>query len=83
MTTYSLAQTASIHQNFRFQPANHTLPDAMVTGGATVTTATAGGIAYAMSQNTPLLCKAPDGSLQYFTLDAERSLPGSPVLKRV
>lgn len=37
----------------------------------------------AMSQNTPVMCKRPDGSQAWFTIDAERSLPGAIVLKAV
>lgn len=37
----------------------------------------------AMAQNTQVLCKNPDGSQSYYTLDAERSLPGAVVLKAV
>ena len=37
----------------------------------------------AMAQNTQILCKNPDGSQSYYTLDAERSLPGAVVLKAV
>ena len=37
----------------------------------------------AMAQNTQVLCKNPDGSQSYYTIDAERSLPGAVVLKAV
>lgn len=37
----------------------------------------------AMSEGTQFLCLKPDGSSAYYTFDAERSLPGSPVLKAV
>lgn len=36
-----------------------------------------------MAQNTQVLCKNPDGSQSWFTIDAERSLPGAVVLKAV
>jgi len=34
----------------------------------------------AMSQNTPILCKNFDGSQSWYTIDAERSLPGGPIV---
>lgn len=37
----------------------------------------------AMAQNSQVLCKNPDGSQSYYTIDAERSLPGAVVLKAV
>lgn len=37
----------------------------------------------AMSQNSQVLCKNPDGSQSYYTLDAERTTPGNLVLKAV
>ena len=37
----------------------------------------------AMASNAQILCKKPDGSQAYFTIDAERSLPGALVMKAV
>ena len=37
----------------------------------------------AMNQNTQVLCKNPDGSKSWYTLDAERSTPSTPVLRPV
>ena len=37
----------------------------------------------AMAQGTQVLCKNPDGSQSWYTIDAERSLPGAVVLKAV
>ena len=42
-----------------------------------------GSQANAMQNNTRVLCKNPDGSQSYYTIDAERSLPGAVVLKAV
>ena len=42
-----------------------------------------GGQQSAMAANAQILCKNPDGSQSYYTLDAERSLPGAVVLKAV
>ena len=43
----------------------------------------AGSQQLAMSDNTQILCKNPDGSQSWYTIDAERSLPGAIVLKAV
>lgn len=37
----------------------------------------------AMKNNTQVLCKNPDGSQSWYTLDAERSTPANIVLKAV
>jgi hypothetical protein len=36
-----------------------------------------------MQTGTHILCKNPDGSRSYYTLDAERSTPSNPVLRPV
>ena len=38
---------------------------------------------YVMSQNTQVLCKNPDGSQSWYTLDAERTTANAIVLKPV
>ena len=82
MTTYSLAQTAILSDCLPSPVADYKLADAMVPSGSlTLTTATIGGMAAAMTANTPILCKGPDGLLVMCTLDAERSTPTVPVLK--
>ena len=82
MTTFSLAQTAILSDCFPKPVADNTIADQMVpVAGTTLTTATLGGMQRAMQQNTPVLFKAADGSLQLATLDAERSTPTIPVLK--
>lgn len=43
----------------------------------------AGSQQLAMSGNSQILCKNPDGSQSFYTIDAERSLPGAVVLKAV
>jgi hypothetical protein len=35
-----------------------------------------------MSRGTAILCKGPDGLLAYYTIDAERSIPGYPPIMR-
>lgn len=71
--TYSLAVTgAGIGQ--KFAQKVHTLPDSGATPGA---------MARAQQLHTPLLCLNPDGSQAYYVLDAGRSTPANPVLRRV
>ena len=71
--TYSVAQKG---QRADSAPAvqNVTLPDS---------SARAGGQSSALRQGTQMLCKNPDGSQSWYTLDAERSTPGNVVLKAV
>jgi hypothetical protein len=66
MATYSIGITGADAQN-PFIPNNLTLPD---------TSVRVGGESLAMQLNTPLLCKNPDGSSSYYTLDSTRSIPG-------
>lgn len=40
----------------------------------------AGSQQLAMATGAQILCKRPDGSQRWFTIDAERSLPGGPVV---
>ena len=47
------------------------------------TAGTIGAQQRAMVRGTPILCKNPDGSQSWYTIDAERSLPGAVVLKAV
>lgn len=83
MTTFSLTQTG-IKSGFVTANKAVSLPDDMVPStGVTITTGTLDGMRQAMSANTPLLCKGPDGALGLFTLDAERSTPTVPILKAV
>ena len=35
-----------------------------------------------MARNTAILCKGPDGQLAYYTIDAERSIPGVSLILR-
>ena len=42
-----------------------------------------GGQQLAMSDNTQVLCKNPDGSQSWYTFDAERSTPTNLVMKAV
>lgn len=44
---------------------------------------TPGSQANAMALNTQILCKNPDGSQSYYTIDPERSRPGALVLQPV
>ena len=47
------------------------------------TAGTLGAQQLAMRNGTPILCKNPDGSQSWYTIDAERSLPGALVLRAV
>lgn len=83
MVTYSLG-TTGLESGFSTATERQTIPDAAIpASGTTLVTATLGGMMGAMQRNTPLLCKGPDGSFAYFTLDPERSTPTVPVLRRV
>ena len=42
----------------------------------------AGSQQLAMRTGVQVLCKNPDGSQSYYTFDAERSLPGGPVVMK-
>lgn len=43
----------------------------------------AGSQQLAMAQGAQVLCKNPDGSQSWYTIDAERSLPGALIMKAV
>jgi hypothetical protein len=82
--TYSLAVTGiNANQNevgITVRPTvtgnvqNLTLPD---------TAGLIGGQQNAMRNGTQLLCQTPDGGQAWFVLDAERSTPNLPVLRKV
>lgn len=73
MATYSLAITGKPADN-PYLTETQTLPD---------TGARDGSMLLAMQNGTQMLCKGQDGSLAWYTLDAERSTPTVPVLKKV
>ena len=64
--TYSVAITGALADNKNFVPLTLTMDDAY---------ARPGGQQLAASTNTGFLCRNPDGSQSYYTLDAERSDP--------
>ena len=73
--TYSLAITGANAQNLLVgNTEQYTLSDANAQAGSNLN---------AMATNTQFLCKGPDGSQAFFTLDAERSTPSHPVLLAV
>lgn len=83
MATYSLG-TTGLNSGFATANEQLTIPDAVIpASGTTLVTATLGGMANAMMCNLPMLCKGPDGSFNWYTLDAERSTPTVPILKAV
>ncbi len=71
--TYSLA-TVGRNANSPFTVTPISLPDSA---------GRLGSEALAMRNNSQLLCKKPDGSQAWFTIDAERSTPGNVVMKAV
>jgi hypothetical protein len=71
--TYSLA-VMGVGAGQKFGQKMHTLPDSGATPGA---------MARAQQLNSRLLCLNADGSQSYFVLDAERSTPANPILRRV
>lgn len=72
--TYSLGITGARADNPP-QILNTTLSDANARNG---------NLANAMQNRTAFLCKGPDGAERYYTIDAERSIPGvSTVLRAV
>ena len=72
--TYSLAISGTT--NGPFAPKTLTLDDA--NGG------TLGAQEQSMMTNRQVLCKNPDGSQSYYTIDASRYTPGgTPVMQRV
>ena len=82
MATYSLAVTG-VSAGSPFQVKNLDLPD-QADGTGNVLGSLAASQGGAMSKNSQFLVKNPDGSQSWYTLDAERSVPGSSlVMKRV
>lgn len=72
--TYSLALTA-LRADSQFTPKLLTMPDSAGRDGA--------GIQYNTRLGNQILCKLPDGSQAWYTIDAERSTPANPVLLKV
>lgn len=82
--TYSIAQYG-IAAAQEFGPKVELLPDDVVPPGQTYTLSVAspGGMRYCMQRNIPFLAKDASGQQYWAVLDAERSTPTSPILKRV
>jgi hypothetical protein len=72
--TYSLKATGKRADETPFEVSNVQIGD--VAG-------LVGSQQLAMQQNTRVLCKNPDGSQTYYTIDAERSTPANIVMKAV
>lgn len=72
--TYSLAATGKRSDETPFEVSGIKIGDAAGLIGSQQN---------AMQNNTRILCKNPDGSQSYYTLDAERSTPANIVLKAV
>lgn len=71
--TYSLGLTG-IRADSQFGVATVDVGDAALAGSSHN---------YVMSRNTQVLCKNPDGSQSWYTLDAERTTANAIVLKPV
>lgn len=82
MVTYSIAAVGR-RADSPWLANNLGLADASTSTDGTRAQATAGGQQACQSLNLPILCKGPDGSFGYYTLDAERSRAGAPVLLKV
>ena len=72
--TYSLKATGKRADETPFEVSNVQIGD---------TAGLVGSQQLAMQNNTQVLCKNPDGSQSYYTLDAERSTASNVVLKAV
>ena len=72
--TYSLKATGKRADETPFEVSNVQIGDAAGLIGSQQN---------AMQNNTRVLCKNPDGSQSYFTIDAERSTPANIVMKAV
>lgn len=80
MATYSLAVTGLRSDTQYTTNKTLTLPDTAAQGA---TNSNPNGLQQTAMLNTQMLCKRADGSFGWYTLDAERSIPGTPVLKAV
>lgn len=69
--TYSLSVSAMDGSNTRFTPAALKVGDSA---------GRVGGQQNAMSNNTQILCKMPDGSQKWMTIDPVRSVPGGSIV---
>lgn len=77
--TYSLGITG-LRADTQYTAETLTLPDSGATGSQNNNP---NGLQQTMMLNSQMLCKRADGSLAWYTLDAERSSPSVPVLKAV
>ena len=82
MATYSLAATGAPAQSL-FAVANLDIPDDSPSNDGTRTQGTWGGQQSSARLNLPMLCQGPDGSVAWYTIDAERSRQGAIVLRAV
>jgi hypothetical protein len=82
--TFSQSLTG-INSGTRYTPKAISVGDLDIAGNALAGNANFGGAQQgAMQRNDMILCKNPDGSQSYYTIDAERSVPGvSLVMKPV
>lgn len=71
--TYSLGVTGTRADYTPSQPNNLTLSDDSARQGSQQS---------AMSEGSRVLCKGPDGAEAYYTIDAERTIPGFQTVLR-
>ncbi len=78
--TYSLGVTGLRADTQFTSNESLTMPDSACQGA---TNNNPSGLQYESMTNGQMLCKRQDGSLGWYTLDAERSTPTVPILKAV
>lgn len=82
--TYSLG-TTGLRADTQFTTENIKMPDSACQGNSASSAGNNrfGALAITMQNGAQMLCKNPDGSQAWYTLDAERSTPSVPILKAV
>lgn len=79
MATYSQSVTG-LNANTRYTPKSLQVADTDAAGNVAV--AGVGAEQGVMSRGNQILCKNPDGSQSWYTIDAERSVPGVSLVMR-
>ena len=78
-TTYSQSITG-INAGTRYVPKSLSVGDTDAAGNVVGTTV--GAEQGSMARGNQVLCKNPDGSQSWYTIDAERSVPGVSLVMR-
>jgi len=79
--TYSLAVTG-VSAGSPFQVADLKVPDTTDIAATDVIGTFPASQGRVMSHNSQVLCKNPDGSQSWYTIDAERSVPGGTLVMK-